>query len=115
MPHFDPRFSTTHCVVRQAIIPISATRACSYATLVASNDPKLPSKMVTHCWNNKFAHLLTAIFADSLGYRSYTKIFEQMQSPEGIAALEKKLAARAHVVYWVCAFSVNQHAGICDT
>jgi len=113
-PHYDPEVSTTHDVVRHAIIPLSRDWG-SYAMLVSGDKPRLASKMVTHNWGNRFAHLLAAIFADALGHRTYSDLLEMMVQPGGIERLEQKLHTQAQKTYWVCAFSVNQHAGICDS
>lgn len=106
--------STTSDVVRQAIIPLTADHAVAYATKVAEGKPRLATKMVTHNWGNRFSHLMAAIFADCLGRRTYEAVYELLQSVEGVQDLRVKLATKLHKTYWVCAFCVNQHVGICN-
>ena len=86
----------------------------SYATAVNCGQKVMAQKMVTHNWGNKFAHLLGAIFSAALDLETYDHVvnllkkkdFEQLHS-----LLKEK--EQLSVPYWVCAFSVNQHAGIC--
>merc|ERR1712054_458929 len=69
--------------------------------------------MVTHAWSNLFRDLVAAILADALDEAEYDMIgymldneFEQLKGwVEATGAQQKS--------YWVCAFCVNQHAGIC--
>jgi len=121
MPHFDPLKSTTADVVFQAIIPLSrchgpAGGGDAYATVVSGGEPRLPTRMVTHAWGNLFAHLLAAVLADCFGNVTYAEELEHLINRDRDSALE---ALRRHVApcakrtYWICAFSVNQHAGIC--
>jgi len=68
---------------------------------------------VTHNWGNLFRDLVAAICADALGEDEYSSISHiLMNNPSN---LEDWIYARgAHLrTYWVCAFSVNQHAAIC--
>lgn len=119
MPHFDPDKSTTHDVVRQAVIPLSRSECgkdgVAYATLASQGQPRLAERMVTHNWANLFAHLLAAVLADCLGEGSYGHRVEDLSSVEHRAVLRGRLQHKLHRTYWICAFSVNQHAGICAT
>ncbi|CAE7583205.1 SYT4 [Symbiodinium natans] len=88
----------------------------SYATVVNSNKPLLAAKMVTHNWGNRFVFLLAAIFSDALGLETYDGVAELLER-KWLAELYERLrkAGKLSDAYWVCAFSVNQHAGICAT
>ncbi|CAE8618650.1 unnamed protein product [Polarella glacialis] len=120
MPHFDPRKSTTHDVVRQAIIPLSGAGVAggvgsAYATVVANGQPRLPQKLVTHNWSNIFSHLIAAVLADCMNCQTFEKSLAMLLEPKGLEELRKRLANKLHNRYWICIFSVNQHAGICAT
>lgn len=117
MPHYDPTRHTTADVVRQAIVPLSRSQRygnCALATVLMKGRPTLPRKMVTHTWSNLFSHLVAAIVADALGEPEYGHVVQRMQ--KDITALESELSwkGKLNETYWVCAVSVNQHAGICD-
>ncbi|CAJ1376485.1 unnamed protein product, partial [Effrenium voratum] len=143
---FDPERSTTHDVVRHAIIPWSLksgehdtdevlvdldqlTSSCglsftdsephelkglAYASVVNNSQPVPALKMVTHGWGNIFRHLLAAVFADALGQETYDVTLELLDEPE-LKTMRSQLASmgKMDTPYWICAFSVNQHAGIC--
>ncbi|CAE8640550.1 unnamed protein product, partial [Polarella glacialis] len=120
MPHFDPRTSTTHDVVRQAIIPLSGAEhagdaGSAYATVVANGQPRLPQKLVTHNWSNIFSHLIAAVLADCMNSQTFENSLAMLLEPQGLEALRKRLAHKLHHSYWICIFSVNQHTGICAT
>ncbi|CAE7866633.1 slc38a2 [Symbiodinium microadriaticum] len=137
---FDPERSTTHDVVRHAIIPMtlqgklpteenqdvptehggvtkfeSEQHGIAYASLVNQLKPVFALKMVTHAWGNVFRNLLAAVFADALGQETYDKVLHLLEEP-GLRTIRFQLAAlhQLDYPYWICAFSVNQHAGICD-
>jgi len=118
MPKFDPSSSTTNDVVRQAIIPQS--RAAGGGALAAAwsrGKPLIARCMVTHNWSNRFVHLIAGILADALNEDYYEGVASMLISgDEGIQAIRRRLAdlGRLEVAYWVCAFSVNQHASICN-
>ena len=86
----------------------------AYATAVNAGCAHLAVKMVTHSWRNKFTHLLAAILADALDAEKYEEIARSLGERE-FGTLTKALRKRdkLDVRYWICAFSVNQHAGIC--
>ena len=66
MPSFDPRWSQTNDVVRQAIIPSSRVEEGGRALAeIWEERPVLPQNMVTHHWSNSFAHLVGAMLAES--------------------------------------------------
>lgn len=117
MPGFDPERSTTNDVVRQAVIPLSRAKDGSgghaLAFVWSGGLPVLPQKMCTHNWDNRFLHLVAAIVADGLGLTRYNEVAAQLAF-EGVARLREQLRERGTLgtTYWVCAFSINQHAGI---
>mmetsp|Transcript_17418 Transcript_17418/g.56346 ORF Transcript_17418/g.56346 Transcript_17418/m.56346 type:complete len:890 (-) Transcript_17418:166-2835(-) len=118
-PHFDPDASTTHDVVRHAVIPLSLGvewegGGAAYATVLNKGEPRMANKMVTHNWGNKFSHLLAAVFADCMGHRTYDHALGMLVDKGCMEELREQLRTRAHRRYWICAFSVNQHSGICD-
>ena len=86
----------------------------AYATAVNRGVPMLAYKMVTHNWGNKFTHLIGAIFADALQEETYDAVVTLLKNKD-FDRLHQQLDERNQlsVPYWVCAFSVNQHAGIC--
>ncbi|CAE7625670.1 PAO [Symbiodinium sp. CCMP2592] len=119
-----------HTVVRGGYLPdkltISASRGLlrgreqamqpgyAYATMINGGHAHLAAKMVTHSWRNKFTHLMAAILADALDAEKYDEIAQGLVEREFeplTKALRRK--GRLDVRYWVCAFSVNQHTGIC--
>merc|ERR1712226_1052225 len=71
--------------------------------------------MMTHNWSNKFLHLMAALFADIMAEDCYDVVLAQMLEPAGLDILREKLRRKDMLerAYWVCAFSVNQHASIC--
>jgi len=111
--HFQSDVHTTKDVVRQAIIPQTRQGRCSYATLVSGARPITPQKMVTHNWDNLFRDLMAAVIADALSECTFALISRLLD--EDLEVLEQMLAARGRLsdTYWICAFSVNQHASIC--
>lgn len=119
MPSFDPERSTTNDVVRQAVIPLSRGTGHGEGQALASiwneGRPVLATRMVTHNWSNRFLHLVGAVIADSLGAGTYERVIEQLETLDGIEGLREDLILldRMDTTYWVCAFSVNQHASIC--
>ncbi|CAE7539239.1 unnamed protein product [Symbiodinium sp. KB8] len=96
--------------------PSSASQGHAYATVVNNGQPYLAQKMVTHGWRNKFTYLLAAIFADALDLEMYDEVAEllaERQFGKLASALRRK--GKLDIRYWVCAFCVNQHTGICAT
>merc|ERR1712136_195369 len=56
-----------------------------------------------------------AIIADALEVRSYDPIAQKLKNPYKIKSVRDDLSSKdlLGTTYWVCAFSVNQHRGIC--
>jgi len=115
MTHFDPSRHTTNDVVRQAIIPLSSARESSMAEVLMNGAPTRPQSMVTHNWGNLFRDLVAAIVADALRESNFENVAELLEvDPEKLLQWLDASGVLGRA-YWVCAFSVNQHAGICDT
>eukprot|EP00439_Symbiodinium_sp_Y106_P015391 s943_g2.t1 len=94
----------------------AASQGYAYATVVNNGQPYLAQKMVTHGWRNKFTYLLAAIFADALDVEMYDEVAQllaERQFDKLASALRRK--GKLDIRYWVCAFCVNQHTGICAT
>ena len=115
MQSFQPSVHTTADVVRLAIIPLTASSCSSYAQLVNKGAKVLPKKMVTHNWSNLFRDLLASAISDSLGEHTFEFVAELLSDKAGVEALEDMLRVHGSLqeTYWICAFAVNQHAGIC--
>jgi len=121
MPSFHPLKSTTGDVVRQAIIPLSRRQPPSLggsalASVWSGGSPVWPQRMVTHSWSNLFLHLVAAIVDDAIGEGVYYDcLATRLCSVAGLMEVRRQLQALHSdtLTYWVCAFSVNQHAGIC--
>ena len=114
MPAFQPAAHTTNDVVRLGIIPQTAATCSSYAQLVNSQKV-IPMKMVTHNWSNLFRDLMSTVIADALGEHSFELVSELLSHKEGVKVVEEmvKVQRCLEETYWICAFAVNQHAGIC--
>ena len=54
--------------------------------------------------------------ADALGLETYSGLASELRSLEGLELLRSRLESHGCLEksFWVCAFSVNQHASICD-
>lgn len=116
MPSFDPAQSKTNDVVRQAIIPMTRQGHSGVSMATYWNDEEVsPLTMVTHNWSNKFGHLIAAILADAIGRTTYASIAEEITSRRGFETVRTQLNEEQldDATYWICAFSVNQHASIC--
>ena len=115
MQSFQASVHTTNDVVRLAIIPMTASSCCSYAQLVNKGEKILPKKMITHNWSNLFRDLLASVISDALGEHTFEFIAELLSDKAGVEALEEMLQVHGSLqeTYWICAFAVNQHAGIC--
>ena len=115
MQSFQPSVHTTTDVVRLAIIPMTASCCSSYAQLVNKGEKVLPKKMITHNWSNLFRDLLASVISDALGEHTFEFIAELLSDKAGVEALEEMLRVHGSLqeTYWICAFAVNQHAGIC--
>ena len=118
MPGFCPERSTTCDVVRGAIIPLSRTGTRGFALSSKWNrgEALVPQHMVTHAWSNTFANLSAAIVADALGQETYGDLVQRLGTKTGLAGIVSELPAeKLDSTYWVCAFSINQHATICHS
>ena len=115
MQSFQPSVHTTTDVVRLAIIPMTASSCSSYAQVVNKGEKVLPKKMITHNWSNLFRDLLASVISDALGEHTFQFIAELLSDKAGVEALEEMLGVHGSLqeTYWICAFAVNQHAGIC--
>ena len=115
MQSFQPSVHTTTDVVRLAIIPLTASSCSSYAQLVNKGAKVLPKKMVTHNWSNLFRDLLASVISEALGEHTFEFVAELLADKAGVEALEDMLRVHGSLqeTYWICAFAVNQHAGIC--
>jgi len=118
MPSFRPAMSTTRDVVREAIIPVSRFSDGSGGEALATKwnrgERVRAEKMVTHAWSNFFTDLVAAIVAEALGQDRYIEAAGLLAEGR-VEELKGRLrdAGTLQQVYWVCAFSINQHAGIC--
>lgn len=117
MPHFDPARHKTSDIVRQVIIPMSRQSPygdCAAAMVLMGGREILPDRMVTHSWSNHFAHLVASIVADALELPSYESVLARLEAQE-MLALKSELywKKKLDTAYWICCFSINQHAGIC--
>ena len=115
MPSFQPSVHTTNDVVRLAIIPLTFSSCSSYAELVNKGEKVLPKKMVTHNWSNLFRDLLASVIADAVGEHTFEFIAELLSDKAGVEVMEDMLRVHGSIqeTFWICAFAVNQHAGIC--
>ncbi|CAE7601919.1 SYT4 [Symbiodinium sp. CCMP2592] len=95
--------------------PASAEVGYAYATCV-NNVPRMAVKMVTHSWRNNFAYLFAAVLSDALEVDTYDHIAQLLKADRLKDIFEKlRASGKLEVPYWICAFCVNQHAGICAT
>jgi len=120
MPHFDPRRSTTNDVVRQAVIPLSREQSPAGGGRALASvwcETGLMARcMVTHNWSNLFWHLVAAIVADQLECNTYADVAEDLLKVSQLRKLRQTLASKGvlDMTFWICAFAINQHAGICS-
>ncbi|CAE7442973.1 BPM2, partial [Symbiodinium necroappetens] len=56
---------------------------------------------------------VAGILADAIGCSTYEEIVAQIVTKPGFARVKEDLGEKMDLTYWVCAFSVNQHASIC--
>ena len=112
---FKPSVHTTNDVVRLGIIPLTSSTCSSYAELLNRDRSLVPSIMVTHNWSNLFRDLVASIVAHAMGEHSFDFIAELLSDMEGTKVLEEALLVKGLLTksYWICAFAVNQHTGIC--
>ena len=69
--------------------------------------------MVTHNWSNLFRELMATVIADALGEHTFEFVAELLCDKEGVKVLTETLQVHDPLqdTYWICALSVNQHAG----
>ena len=119
MPGFCPSSSLTVDVVRGAIIPLSRKGGGGVALATKWNCEQalVPQCMVTHSWSNSFINLSAAIVGDALGLETYGDITRRLCTKAGLSTVVSELQAAEKLdsTYWVCAFSINQHATICSS
>ena len=115
MTSYQPSIHTTNDVVRLGIIPLTASTCSSYAELVNKGVAVIPKTMVTHNWSNLFRDLVAGIVAHSLGEHTFQFIADFLSEEAGVKAVETMLEVQGSLseTYWICAFAVNQHLGIC--
>ena len=115
MPSYEPSRHSTNDVVRLAIIPLTAAHSSSYAEQVNQGRKMIPKKMVTHSWSNLFRDLLASVLADALGEHTFEFLARLLSDRAGTELVEQMLLSlgRLDDSYWICAFAVNQHSGIC--
>jgi len=113
MLHYDAARHTTADVARQAIIPLSSAECSAHASIMMQGQYTRPRKLVTHTWSGLFRDLVAAIVADALEEDEYALIAYLLE--HDLRRVEEWLHRRkAHLTtYWVCAFSINLHSGIC--
>ncbi|CAE8613871.1 unnamed protein product, partial [Polarella glacialis] len=120
MPSYDPWLSTTSDVVRGAIIPLSRAgdSGLAYTNCLpgaaASISTTLPDCMVSHTWSALFLDLVAAVVADALELDEYGKVAQRLAEPRGAQKLLQEVRRKSCQRYWICAFCVNQHVGICN-
>lgn len=85
------------------------------ATRIWEEQPVAPRTMVTHNWTNTFVNLVAAMVSDALGGECYADVAELLCTKQGSQRVKKLLQeeGQEYASFWVCAFSVNQHASIC--
>jgi len=113
MPHYDSTRSTTLDVVRQAVIPLSSEAKSSLASVMMEGKVVRPQMMVTHNWGNLFRDLVACIIADALGEDEYYMAAYWLDHEMDLVEEWLSTAGAMDNTYWVCAFSIAQHAGIC--
>eukprot|EP00929_Paragymnodinium_shiwhaense_P006377 TRINITY_DN10968_c0_g1_i1.p1 TRINITY_DN10968_c0_g1~~TRINITY_DN10968_c0_g1_i1.p1 ORF type:complete len:709 (-),score=69.87 TRINITY_DN10968_c0_g1_i1:395-2521(-) len=112
MPHYDPMWHTTDDIVRSVVIPVTSHAQCAYSKLMTKGMPVRPNAMVTHTWCNLFMDLVAALVADACDLHDYEALGMLLQ--RDVPALRASMSHQAlSMTYWICALSVNQHAGIC--
>ena len=59
-------------------------------------------------------NLLGAMVADALHLDHYAEISDTLTTTQGVELLRRRCHSVLDKTFWVCAFSVNQHASICN-
>eukprot|EP00421_Protoceratium_reticulatum_P006034 CAMPEP_0168357580 /NCGR_PEP_ID=MMETSP0228-20121227/666_1 /TAXON_ID=133427 /ORGANISM="Protoceratium reticulatum, Strain CCCM 535 (=CCMP 1889)" /LENGTH=540 /DNA_ID=CAMNT_0008370115 /DNA_START=1 /DNA_END=1620 /DNA_ORIENTATION=- len=92
MPHFDPDRHSTADVVREAIIPATASTPfgpCALATVLMNGAPTPAQRMVTHAWSGKL-DLVAGVVGDALGCPTYDALLPRLR-PAGLGSLKEEL------------------------
>eukprot|EP00439_Symbiodinium_sp_Y106_P014887 s3152_g2.t1 len=114
MRGFNPDRHTTSDVVRQAIIPLSASAGSDMANVLMQGQRMLPEAMVSHTWRGRFRDLVAAVVADGLGEQEYGRIGNLLDSDVDLIKHWISRGCGLQRTYWICAFCVNQHKSICS-
>eukprot|EP00927_Polykrikos_kofoidii_P061087 TRINITY_DN5597_c0_g1_i4.p1 TRINITY_DN5597_c0_g1~~TRINITY_DN5597_c0_g1_i4.p1 ORF type:complete len:702 (+),score=83.00 TRINITY_DN5597_c0_g1_i4:246-2351(+) len=114
MQHYVPGLHRTLDVVRMAIIPASRDTNSALAPVMMHGARTRPDAMVTHSWNNLFRDLVAAVVADALCEDEFEMIGYLLEHDFKSVEEEVRRARAQKKTYWICAFAVNQHAGICS-
>ena len=110
----DASGAATPSCLHVVITPLSSTEGFAYASVCGGNISNLADKMVTHNWGNIFFHLIAAIVADALDQKTYQEAYNMLVAKKYDQLMEMlHVRGTLNVYYWVCAFCVNQHNGIC--
>eukprot|EP00434_Breviolum_minutum_P012329 symbB.v1.2.010865.t2/scaffold716.1/size187362/18 len=123
MHNFDSKVHTTDDVVRQAIIPLSALhqsdlllakkKSVDMSMLSMKGRRVRPGAMVTHTWHSRFRDLVAACCADGLEESNYLRISLLLDTDMDLIRHWLRRCGELKSTYWICAFCVNQHKGIC--
>eukprot|EP00931_Biecheleriopsis_adriatica_P039798 TRINITY_DN22753_c0_g1_i1.p1 TRINITY_DN22753_c0_g1~~TRINITY_DN22753_c0_g1_i1.p1 ORF type:complete len:910 (-),score=126.20 TRINITY_DN22753_c0_g1_i1:39-2741(-) len=122
MSHFDPLVSTTNDVVRQAVIPMSrdGDQGKSLSSIWNHDEPLFPTCIVTHAWTNIFRDLVAALVAFAIDQKHFQSFLVQLsgatvaERAAAVARIKELLSPeKLSTSFWICIFSVNQHASIC--
>lgn len=114
MRGFNPDRHTTSDVVRQAIIPLSASAGSDMASILMQGQRMLPEAMVSHTWRGRFRDLVAAVVADGLGEQEYGRIGNLLDTDVDLIKHWISRGCGLQRTYWICAFCVNQHKSICS-
>jgi len=114
MRGFNPDRHTTSDVVRQAIIPLSASAGSDMANVLMQGQRMLPAAMVSHTWRGRFRDLVAAVVANGLGEQEYGRIGNLLDSDVDLIKHWISRGCGLQRTYWICAFCVNQHKSICS-
>eukprot|EP00927_Polykrikos_kofoidii_P017580 TRINITY_DN18023_c0_g1_i1.p1 TRINITY_DN18023_c0_g1~~TRINITY_DN18023_c0_g1_i1.p1 ORF type:complete len:725 (-),score=65.72 TRINITY_DN18023_c0_g1_i1:92-2266(-) len=114
MHHYVARRHRTVDVVRMAIIPESHGVRSALAPVMMNGAYTRPRALVTHNWDNLFRDLVAAVVADALGEHTFATIAYLLERDFKLVEQAVRDAGVQQNTYWICAFSVNQHSGICS-
>eukprot|EP00931_Biecheleriopsis_adriatica_P074873 TRINITY_DN48850_c0_g1_i1.p1 TRINITY_DN48850_c0_g1~~TRINITY_DN48850_c0_g1_i1.p1 ORF type:complete len:1144 (+),score=213.35 TRINITY_DN48850_c0_g1_i1:54-3485(+) len=103
------RSTTTSEVVRNIVIPETASRQCCYMD-VMDGGPHRPNKLVSHWWGASFYQDVLCIIQDATGLSGHA-----LAALVNVGLGEDKCKHELDATYWMCIFAVNQHVSICGT